>query len=282
MKQEIKELYPNWIHDIKTLNRNVTLSNDLDSLISCCLLDYLFGLKINYFYDFRSISQLDHTDIRNSIGVDIALKNGLCFDNHLTRLTSKSYVNEQSANINVATGGNWVRYTDKFAMSTLIQIWSLYDLPLPSSYEGKMILLCTDVGFKGFYDSRFKATFLNYLEQLEMMELVELLETHTIEEMYDFYRKNLLHTGIEMYATRQQKGELYFTEDSLIREVDVNWISEHLGFPVALPQGSFETITRFKTKKIEPYELHSHIEDAFSFAFINMRTIMISMKGESA
>lgn len=283
MKQDLLEKYPSWVHDLKNINRNLTLTNDLDSLISCSLLNHLFGLEVNYFYSFSKISRLDQSDQRQSIGVDCALKQGVCFDNHVTMLESASYINPLSANINAIEGVNRNRYTDKFAMSTLIQLWSLYGLPLPCTLEGKMILLCIDVGFKGFYDERFKSIFLSYLEQLEMMELVKVLEVHTRDQMYDFMLKHELDSGIIL----KKSGELslYTTgnnPNSFLYELDLDWIGKHLGFSIELPQGVFDVVERFETRTIDWYELNQKtIDRAFSYAFINRNKIMISLKKEN-
>ncbi|MCJ7841768.1 hypothetical protein MUB24_12835 [Lederbergia sp. NSJ-179] len=280
MKKDLLEKYPSWVHELKSINRNLTLTNDLDSLISCSLLSHLFGLKINYFYSFNKISQLNQSDQRQSIGVDCALKQGLCFDNHVTMLDFTSYINPLSANINAIESVNRNRYTDKFAMSTLIQLWSLYNLPLPSTLEGKMILLCIDVGFKAYYDEEFRPIFLSYLEQLEMMELAEVLESHIRDQMYDFMLNHELDSGIIM----RNSGELsiYTTgnnPNSFLYGLDLKWIGKHLGFNIELPQGVFDVIERFETRTIDWHELNQKtIDRAFSYAFINKNKIMISLK----
>lgn len=282
MKKEIKDLMPEWTSKLKTIDRNLTLTNDMDSLLSTSLLHHLFGLKVNYYYSFSRIARLDQSDIRKSIGIDCALKTGYCFDNHMTKLNATSYVNEQSANINVLSGINRDRYTDKFAMSTLIQLWSLYDVPLPTTIEGKMILLCIDVGFKGFYSDAFKKTFLNYLEQLEMMELVEVLESHTKQEMYDFMIENELDTSILLGQNGKRKGQLFFQTSGhnkfYFKGFNLDWIAEHLGLPIDFPDGHFEVVQKFKTQTLEWHELNSAVmKQAFSYAFINKNKIMISL-----
>lgn len=287
MQKHIKELYPIWTQDLHNVNRNLTMTDDLDSLISCAFLKQHFNLDINYFYSFHSISQFKSSDTRKSIGVDCALVEGLCFDNHLTQLNASSYINSQSANINSVTGVHRDRYTDKFAMSTLIQLWSLYDIPLPSTLEGKMILLCVDVGFKGYYSDTFRPTFLSFLEKFEMLELVEVLEAHTIGEMYDFMLRNELDLTIRRKQRGKNAGLLYFESSgnnpNLFSDgVDLDWISEHLGFSIELPKGEFERLQKFETKTVEWHEINTQMMNrAFSYAFINKNKAMISLREEN-
>ena len=59
--------------------------------------------------------------------------------------------NTDMINLNLMCQVTNDNYTDKYAGSTLLTIWSVYDLPLPETEEGKMLLLCIDSAYKGFY-----------------------------------------------------------------------------------------------------------------------------------
>lgn len=290
MQTDIRKLYSEWTNDLTKDKYNLIMTNDMDSLLSAMFLKHHFGLEVNSFFSFYSMSKIDTTDQREPIGVDAALVTGKTFDNHLTQLNASSYINVQSANINNVSGVHRGRYTDKFAMSTLIQLYAMYSIPLPESIQGKLIVLCTDVGFKGYYDERYRGTFLSYLEKFEMMELVEVLETYTKDQMYWFMLRAELDLTIRLKQSGKNKGKLYYESsgnnpDLTARwadEIDIAWFEKHLGFPVELPEATFETVEKFTAKTIEWDELDKKtMQRAFSYAFINKRKIMISERKES-
>ncbi|MDJ0331725.1 hypothetical protein [Planococcus sp. S3-L1] len=290
MQKKIRNLYPEWTNYLNRSNYNLIMTNDMDSLLSCMFLKHHFGLEINSFYSFYKMSKINLMDQREPIGVDCALKENKCFDNHMVRLDEFSYINVQSANINNVSGVHRERYTDKFAMSTLIQLYAIYDIPLPETIQGKMIILCCDVGFKGYYDERYRDTFLSYLEKFEMMELVEILEAYTIDDMYWFMLRAEMDINIRLNQSGKNKDKLSFESSGnnpdldarLADKINLDWYSEHLGFPVDLPEASFETVEKFTASTIEWHELNTkRLERAFSYAFINKRKIMISERKES-
>lgn len=155
MREKIKNEFPKWVNEINS-QYNLILSNDIDSLMSCCLLNYLFQTKITHFYNFKAIYTTDEK-AKNLIGVDIAFSNNFkVFDNHVTRIDKNDKVNILSANLNAIYNISRENYYKKYCGSTLLQIWSLYDVPLPKTEEGKMILLAIDSSFKGHYIEKFK------------------------------------------------------------------------------------------------------------------------------
>lgn len=284
MQKHIRELYPKWVDEINSTDYTLTLSNDMDSLLSCAFLKHHFNLDINSFYSFHAISHINETDPRESIGIDLALKNGKVFDNHMTRLNATSYTNTQSANINNVTGVHRDIYTDKFAMSTLIQLYAIYNVPLPNTIQGKLIILCCDVGFKGYYDDRYRDTFLSYLEIFGMLELVEILEMYTIQQMYEF----MLRAELDLTILMDSKGSLKLNPSgnnpdvtASMFGVNLEWHSEHLGYNVGLPQLDFKVTERFSKQILKWWELDTKtMHRAYSFAFINTNTIMISLREE--
>ncbi|WP_242833182.1 hypothetical protein [Desulfosporosinus acidiphilus] len=173
------------------------LTDDIDSLVSCALLKKIKGYETNYYYDFQTIYELKESDVP-AIAVDCDLVNGRCWSNHVTMLSAKDSVNKKSANLNNIGKISRDNYFQKFCGSTAIQIWSFYDIPLPETEEGKMALLCLDVGFKGHYDSRFIEIHSKYLKALGFPELIEVLERHTSTEFYDLIRKYNMASKIKL------------------------------------------------------------------------------------
>lgn len=285
MQKEIRELYPTWIDQIDPKKYNAGFTADMDGLLCASFAKHYLGLDPVKFYTFKRLYSSDVTDQRETIFFDCALKENKCFDNHMTRLNATSYINTQSANINNVTGVHRDRYTDKFAMSTLIQLYSLYNVPLPKTLEGKLILLCCDVGFKGYYDERYKKQFLSYLEMFNMLELVDVLNKFTRDQMYQI----MLRAQMNMKIIMQAKGKLYIDMDSKNAYSSKWWdfetgmnlkpFTEYLGYPVELPQSKFAVVESFTTKTIDYWKFTPQIlQDTHSYAFINSNKVMISFK----
>ena len=289
MKKEIKVLLPNWVNEVQ--DRNITLTNDLDSLISANLLKHLFGYEINHFFSFGSFSTIDLADERKSIGVDMALTKGYTYCNHLTKLTPSSYQNPDSANLNLALNISRENYSQKFSMSTLIFLWSLYDVPLPVTEDGKKILLALDAGMKGWYPPAYRHILEDTLETLEMTELIEVMENTPLADMYDFIGKHELDSTIRLRQSGKKAGKLYFeTSGRNINPfkygLNLEWLSEQLGFPIELPTDHFTTVAKFHNKEMDWHELSNKaIESSFSYAFVYKNKIKLSemkIEGESA
>ena len=202
----------------------------------------------------------------------------------MARLNADSYINTQSANINNVTGVHRDKYTQICYVNTN-SAYALYNVPLPKTIQGKLILLCCDVGFKGFYDNRYKTTFLSYLEKFNMLELVDLLETYTRDQMYEL----MLRAQMNMTIRRNHKGILFIDTDSknpygskwwcAKGGMKLDWFTEHLGYFVEVPDRPFELIERFKAQTIDYWELTPQIMvNAHSYAFINSNKIMFSLK----
>jgi len=284
MKNEIRELYPTWIDEIDGTKQVAGFTADMDGLLCSSFAKHHLGLEINVFYDFRNQFKADVADDREVIYFDCAITdNQKTFDNHLT-MFGDTY-NRQSANINNVMGVHTGRYTDKFAMSTLIQLYALYQVPLPETLQGKLILLCCDVGFKGYYDGNYQEAFLSYLDIFNMMELVPILEMFTIKQMYEFMLRAQMNMKIEV----QRNGRLYINMDdknyygskwlNFETGMDLDWFSKHLEYPVTLPDASFTLTDTFINKKMEAHLFtHSDATEAFSYAFINSRTVLYSMR----
>ncbi|MFP3356753.1 hypothetical protein R0K17_05270 [Planococcus sp. SIMBA_143] len=289
MKKEIKDLLPNWVNEKQ--DRTLTLTNDLDSLISCSLLKHLFGYEINHFYTFSRFATLNQSDTRKSIGVDMALTRGYCYDNHLNMLTSASYKNPDSANINTALNLSRENYSHKFSMSTLIFLWSLYDVPMTITEDGKKILLAIDSGFKGWYPEPYRHILENTLDMLEMTELIEVMERTPIGDMYDFISKHELDSSIRLRQSGKHDGKLIIDPSGrninpFLYGLDLEWLSEQLGFPIELPTEKFTTVQKLSNKELEWHELDQKtIDGSFSYAFTYKNKIKLSkmkVEGESA
>lgn len=222
MKKDYREMFPQWID---TNEEYVTcLSDDIDSLVSCKLLEKYKGWEVGYFYNFKEIYKGTTKKVK-AIGVDIALENGKTFDNHVTRLSKNDRYNIESANPNNISGVSRDNYTDKYAMSTALLIYSIYDIPLPTTEEGLLVLLSIDSSFLGHYNEMFKHTHNDYLIKLGYEELIEFLDNHTEDDFRRVQRKYKMNSKIYMRCGRL-KTTLILDKLSEILELDLS-VPEH-------------------------------------------------------
>jgi len=264
MKTELKTKFPSWVTEKQ--DRHLIMTNDLDSVLSCTLLNQVQGYEVNAYYSFDGLGLIKN-DKKKLIGVDLAMTGEkLCWDNHVTGLTKNSHYNPNSANINTILGihaETSYNYTQKMAFSTALQVWSYYDIPLPKTDEGKMLLLSIDSSFLGFYNDKFKPIFTKYMKMLEFEELLEFCERHTKNDFYKFkyqYTEHLNFTdGLITYKSRQ------FVEDCL-------------GFKLYIPDEKFIQIMSFDTNRKYISSVHdlSRDEKVFSYAIINAKEVKYS------
>lgn len=211
-------MFPQWID---TNEEYVTcLSDDIDSLVGCKLLERYKGWEIGYFYNFKEIYKGTTKKVK-AIGVDIALENGKTFDNHVTRLSKNDRYNIESANPNNISGVSRDNYTSKYAMSTAILIYSIYDIPLPTTEEGLLALLSIDSSFLGHYNEMFKPIHNDYLIKLGYEELIEFLDNHTEDDFRRVQRKYKMNSKIFMRDGRF-KTNLKLDELSEVLELDLS------------------------------------------------------------
>ncbi|WP_066639683.1 hypothetical protein [Desulfolucanica intricata] len=229
MKKEIKEKFPKWVNDKKYYD--LILSNDLDSLFSCQLLELVKGWKPEYFnYNFSAMGITENAKSNEIIGVDLSLCVGKTFDNHVVLMNEYDWYNPESANFNIIDRISRENYFSKYCGSTLLMIWSLYDIPLPASEEAKMILLCIDSTFKGYYCGYPlpKAANKKYLiDYMEFPELYEVLQTHKQSDFTYLIRKYNLSGKI-----RLEKGYLH-------TDIDLEALREIFNLPFLLPENRF-------------------------------------------
>lgn len=189
-------MFPEWCSDDKN-KYELMLTDDIDSLVSCALLNKINGYTINYFYDFETIYEIKESDTP-AIAIDCDLVKGRCWSNHVTMLSADDTVNLKSANLNNILKISRDNYYQKFCGSTAMQIWSYYDIPLPDTELGKMALLAIDGGYLGHYDKRFIEIHSRYLNIMGFDELIEVLNRHTKYEFYDFEQKHNIKRKIKL------------------------------------------------------------------------------------
>lgn len=292
-KLALKQKHFQWAFDYKEVpNRVIAMSDDLDSLISCCFYSYLTGYPIEYFYDFSSMSAIEPKDTRERIYIDIAVRQGKCIDNHVQRITLKSKVNNEAINFNSIYEICSDNYFDKFAMSTLIMLYATYrnEMPLPLSELGKMVVLSQDSGYMGFYNEDYKEAFIHNLKELGLEELLEVLENRTLEEFEKISNELKSEIGTKIGI---KKGKLYFFKfegegkekvrivmDSEKVDKRLGRLSELLGFPIALPKDTFEVISFYRVvyATLNEAQYHLNNDEVFSYALTGKDKVKLSIR----
>lgn len=195
---------------------------------------------IEYFYRFDGMGKTKSAT-NETVGVDIALCKGKTFDNHVTKLHSDDPINPESINLNCMADISRINYFDKFCGSTLLTIWSLFDLPLPESEEGKMILLCVDSTYLGFYSGyrQFKQANKHYL--CDVLGLDELYEVQQRHKQYDYQKVNKKYN-----LDAKIKGN----KGIISTDIDINTVSQEIGIPLILPDEKFYWHKVFSNNKI--------------------------------
>jgi hypothetical protein len=210
---------------------DLILSNDVDSLYSCILLEQVKGYEINYFYDFRNLYQF-MTSQNECIGVDIDLIEGYCISNHVTRLSEQDKYNPKALNLNNTITND--TYKGKYSGSTALYLHRLLKFPLPTTEQGKMILLAIDAGYKGFYNPDFRDIHKHYL--------VDILG---FEELYILCQKYTLEDFINIIIKYNLNGKIRFNNGGLQTNIKLKELQEVLGLPFFMPINRFTKIKEF-------------------------------------
>lgn len=269
MIKEYKDKYPAWVNEDKKYY--MALTDDLDSLFSCILLQQIKGYEITHFYSFNKLYQADNykKGTYKLIGVDMALvkNNYRAWDNHVL------YANNcNSANVNVIANIKTNDYTKKYAGSTLLEIISFYDYDISNlSDEAKMILLCIDSTY--FMYNFNKDNCKKWLvDVLQLEKLYQLLETHGREEFDALQTKYNLKKKIFV----NEKGELKTS-------IDLKSLSKLFNLPFLLSQNTFKIIQKYTEDTVYTWQyssykdkLHKQGKEIFSQAMTKKGFIKLS------
>lgn len=262
------------------MDNELVLSDDLDSLLSCAILNKVKGWKVRYFYNFDSLyksNKIKEINKDKRVWVDVACLNGeKTFDNHISSVSLSDTVNEKLKNIInpntmcMITNDN---YCDKYCGSTALLLWSLYDLPLPETEEGKMLLLTIDSTFLGYWNPKFKDKFRDrnkffLCDVFGMEELYKVQERHTYEEFEEIRIK---------YETMRK---IIFKDGKLNTLLDFDRIGEVLGIELnVLEDDTFVLWTKYEIVEKKTYGMRKVSDiskDIFSLAFTFKNSVRFS------
>ncbi|MFE7152600.1 hypothetical protein [Heyndrickxia sporothermodurans] len=272
MKKEFKEKFPQWVFEDNDFS--VCLSDDLDSLVGASILKQVKGWEIKHFYDFHNLYSMDK-DKRKAVGVDIALESGMTFDNHVVRLTKSDRVNTLSANPNVVENISRENYTEKYAMSTTLLVWSLFDLPLPETDEGKLLLLSIDSSYKGHYNESFRSIQNGWLKKLGFEELIDIQNKYSVGDF------------VEVKKKYDSSMKINLKDGFLTTKINLDGISQILGIHIELPKQVFYVRKSFKrgtynlqyNKRYNKEKIENQLRKGiFSMALTSKHTVSLTLK----
>ena len=246
MIKEYRELFPKGLEE----NRGLILSDDIDSLFSCYMLNKINGQEITHFYNFKELYKINNKAHKGVIGVDIDFIDHLCWGNHTT-----FNFNPKSANINnlLKIGLN-KKYTDKFCISTLLTILGYYNYDISHlNDEQKAFLLCVDGSYLGYYFN--KKLFSQYIKNFNLDELLPLLEKH---------KKSDFQYIVNYYG---MNGKINIKDGSFKTNIELDRINKLFNIDIKLPTiEELKLKKKFKTKYLGTWEYDNFKANNFIFS----------------
>lgn len=259
---------PSWLFDEEKYN--LCLTDDIDSLFSCMVLQQLKRWEVKGFYDFKNICVADGVG-SNMIGVDLDLTQGHCFGNHVTKISSKDTINSNAVNINNFEGICKSNYKQKYGGSTLLTILSIYSVDLSYLNEKQlMTLLCVDSAFLGFYynNNIINKTHKYYIgDVLGYPELLEIEKQHSEKDFAKLKNEYCLNEKIKVIDGKLQTS------------INLEGLTELFGIPFILPQDIFNNIGVLKNNITNTNNIKNKEDigsNVFSLAVTSKNTIKYS------
>lgn len=234
---------PKWYKEINDTNKLI-LTDDIDSLFSCVLLNNKFDCKITQFNDFNDLYQLEDTTDDNMIGVDLDIKNGKTFSNHYTY-----YPNDESINLNY----NVNKYYKKYSFSTALLIHWLYYNQSKVSLRMMALLMTIDSGFLNYYSDvdLFKDVKLDWFNKMNINYYIDGLFNKV--DKRDFYKiKDIMNLS----------GKIWIDEDGYLQtDIELEKLSKWIGKEITLPKGKFKKVESFERYN-KPLYVFSSVDES--------------------
>lgn len=236
--RDLRKTFPTWVDD--NITRDMILTDDIDSLMSCIVLNKLKGYEIRYFYDcsYTTNSQAIYTDVNINtnvnvneiVGVDFALEGFKTWDNHVTRITSNDLYNPLSANLNNCITRN--SYYSKYLVSTFFTVCWYYGIDFMKWTTDQLLILCAIDGMYHPFkeeNKRYRPTAKRHFKELGVEFLGDFIQCN-IKDIIDI--ENDLHLKDKIIVN---------DEGYLTTNIDLCWISKIFNISVELPTSQFKT-----------------------------------------
>lgn len=274
MNNKYLEQIPKWYTSEDTYF-DLILSDDIDSLTSCAVINQAKKWNIEYFYDFSGMGTTKKTKSNEMVGVDIARCKGKTFDNHVVMFRDDDEVNPESINPNIIRKINRSNYQNKYCGSTLLLVWSLYNRPLPESEEGKMILLAIDSTHMGFYSGNDTFKRANKFYLCDMLGLDELYAVEERHKSYEF---------AQIVQKYNITGKISHKKGILSTTIKLDEISKEIGLDLILPTDTFYEYGIYQNNRADlysntrrKYKINDYVEDPFTLALTYTDTVKYSI-----
>lgn len=244
MEHKYIERIPQWYKNTNTYD--LVLSDDLDGLVATAVIKSANpDWRVNYFYDFDGLYiskkiQNKKNKSATRVWTDIAyIGNEKTFDNHVTMASAQDAYNKTAINPNIfgdtlVTNDN---YYDKYCGSTALMVWSIYDLPLPETELGKMILLAIDSTFKGYYA----------VAKWHDLNKHFIIDVFGFEELYALQQRHTEKVFLQLAGQYQINRKIYMSDGKIKSELDIALLSELLGIDLSLPLDDFINFATFES-----------------------------------
>lgn len=243
------------------------LTNDWDALLSTSAEKAINNWDVNYFYNFENLYMLDSYNNKEYVGLDLALTKGKTIDNHMMTYNAATPINDEAINLNYIKGIVNHTYYKKFPLSTFLLLVSLHSIPLNYQDENLVkFILSIDSAYKGYYASNahFKKVYVNWLEELNLTSILDVL-SRTDEKEFKVIKSKTATIG--EHITIDKEGFLHFGKWN---NQALDYLSNKIGFTIALPSGQFRKIKEFNNEpftsspKVNDYMLRTEV---FSYNF---------------
>ena len=284
LKDELKQKLPQWYKDTEN-QYGLVLTDDLDSLFSCAILKakmnwdieqvMLFNAKQNseISVDWHGVAE---NATHEAIGVDFARVNGKCFDNHVTLFNSDDTYNNEAINLNHICGINRNIYGQKYNSSTVLLLWSLYDLPKENLPDELMMLLLTiDSTYYSFFHNNKQFQRQNRRWLVDQLNLPQFYECQTRHKQYEF---------TEIAKKYGVKEKIYVKDHHLHTDIDIDGINDLLLWDtnvwLELPTNKFYTKDFYKDITVDiknnPNCISDICDDPYCYALTRKNQIKFS------
>ncbi|MCD8398657.1 MAG: hypothetical protein LUD12_16045 [Lachnospiraceae bacterium] len=245
MEHSYLKRLPQWYTNNET-EYDLVLSDDLDGLVATAAIKSAnTDWHVNYFYDFDGLYickkiQNKKNKSATRVWTDIAyIGNEMTFDNHVTLASAQDSYNRLSINPNIF-GDKTVsneNYYDKYCGSTALMVWSIYNLPLPESELGKMLLLAIDSTFKGYYAAA----------KWHDLNKHFIIDVFGFEDLYAVQQRHTEKEFLQLAGQYQINRKIYMNNGKIKSELDIALLSELLGIDLSLPLDDFINFAKFES-----------------------------------
>ena len=252
--------FKDWYKNINQ-SQGLCLTDDLDSLLSCIVLQKMFNIHILGFCNFNKLYLTNTYKKEKLIGVDYDLFKGKCFGNHVV-----FFDNPDSINLNKNI--TMPNYYKKFAGSTLITILSLYKVNLDNLNDLQLkLLLCVDSAFKQheFNEDLFKYYYKDVLKYPEFVDIAKNTSQGEFQQLQEKF--NLLK---KIYVNSNGK---------LFTQIKLDKLSQVFNIDLKLPTENFRRYRDFKNVTLTFEQIEKFAQNKIqvvSSAIVNKNCIKLS------